>query len=146
MEEIKYMLVIKRMNNDYRPLPWVSLPSYNNEDLTTLLTVQISKLRDEVPDIEIGVYTNVNWFEKIIIKNFINVPIWIACTSLNDFASFEAVIEFTRDYAGVEHAEYLERNIVMWQYSFYGTIPGIEGNVDLLPIQSYFFDYITRRV
>lgn len=36
MEEIKYMLVIKRMNNDYRPIPWISLPSYNNEDLTTL--------------------------------------------------------------------------------------------------------------
>lgn len=36
MEEIKYMLVIKRMNNDYRPIPWISLPSYNNENLNTL--------------------------------------------------------------------------------------------------------------
>lgn len=49
MEEIKYMLVIKRMNNDYRPLPWVSLPSYNNEDLTTLEGIdEFTKKTNEV--------------------------------------------------------------------------------------------------
>lgn len=36
MESIRYMLVIKRMNNDYRPIPWCSLPFCENEDLNTL--------------------------------------------------------------------------------------------------------------
>ena len=36
INDLQYMLVIKRGKNDYRPLEWHTLPIYNKEDLTTL--------------------------------------------------------------------------------------------------------------
>ena len=34
--DLQYMLVVKVDKNNYRPLEWQQLPSYNKEDLTTL--------------------------------------------------------------------------------------------------------------
>jgi hypothetical protein len=135
-------------NPDYDPEnPVEGVPQFigradyiSDELFNEVLSGQVHQLQEALPDIKVGVYTNVSFLTDIIdTKNLGDVPIWIAWWSYNGTVkSFDPVIErVAEDSASA--ATYLSKNIVMWQYYEGGSVPGIP-EVDLNIVSSKMFE------
>jgi len=94
-----------------------------------VLSAQVKGLQKMFPDMKIGVYTNVDYLCNMVdIEKLGDVPYWMAWYVDEEPATFEAVINRVAKNSA-NAADYLEENIVMWQYSEEGTVPGITENV-----------------
>lgn len=135
-------------NPQYDPKnPANGIPQYigradylTNKDFNAVLCGQVHQLQELLPDVKIGVYTNVEYLVNIIdIKTLGDVPIWIAWWDQSNVKSFKSVVErVAEDSASA--ATYLAKNIVMWQYSETGKVDGITEKVDLNLVSSCMFE------
>lgn len=103
----------------------------NKVQFNTVLCTQVKGLQEKLPDMKIGIYTNVDYLVNMIDYHQLgNVPCWIAWYIEYEPASFEDVINRVSKES-TDICEYLKENIVIWQYSSAGTHPGIDEVVDL---------------
>lgn len=112
----------------------------SREQFNAVLSAQVNSLQKMLPEINVGVYTNVDYLVNMVdIDELGNVPYWVAWYVSEVPASFEAVVSKVADKS-VETAEWLEQNIVMWQYSETGNANGIDETVDLNLVSSMMLD------
>jgi len=69
----------------------------------------------------VGVYTNLDWYKNVLTASIKNYPIWMARYPLNDNGTIKTSLSPKDKYP----------NVVAWQYSSKGKVPGIKGNVDM---------------
>ena len=67
----------------------------------------------------VGIYANVDWYKNRLSDRLKEYPLWLASYPADDHGQ---IVERIRpDYP----------NVIGWQYSSHGTVPGIPGNVDM---------------
>lgn len=75
----------------------------------------------------VGIYCNKNWYRSILYAEDRPEVFWVAGIPTDDYGE------------PVNSVRPKGENIVMWQYSFKGSVPGINGNVDLdITLSDYF--------
>lgn len=101
-----------------------------------VLIAQVEQLQEELPEMQIGIYTNVEFISCMVDTVALgDVPVWIAWYDDTDVSSFEPVIRRTEEKS-VTASKYLAKNIVAWQYADDGNVAGISEKVDLNLVSS----------
>lgn len=101
-----------------------------------VLVAQVEGLQEMLPDMNIGIYTNVEFLACMIDTEALgDVPVWMAWYDDTDVSSFEPVIRRLSEKS-VDASNYLAKNIVAWQYADDGNISGISEKVDLNLVSS----------
>ena len=108
----------------------------SDTQLTNVLVAQFDKLEECLPNVNIGLYANISWLCKVDVSRLGDVPCWVAWPKETDHSNFDQLLAKVESDYSIKHAEYLENNIVMWQYSFNGSVSGISGDVDLNLVSS----------
>lgn len=112
----------------------------SNKQFNDVLCEQVHMLQESLPNMKVGIYTNPDYLLNIInIDRLGNVPIWIAWWNSTNLESFDPVIERVARRSE-KIGTYLEKNIVMWQYSGSGKVSGISRMVDLNLASSLMFE------
>lgn len=140
---IKYFFIDREKIHDPKnPKSDIGRADYISKELfNELLSAQVEGLTKMMDGVKVGVYTNVEYLKTMVdYEKLGDVPYWIAWYGENvDTTSFESVINrVAKD--SFEAANYLEENIVMWQYSDKGTHPVSKEKVDLNIVSSEMFD------
>lgn len=110
----------------------------SNDLFNEVLVAQVNGLTALLPGMNVGVYTNVDFLvTKIDTELLGDVPFWMAWyAKAGDYASFDEVVAKVSSTGASDAAEYLARNIVMWQYSDAGQVSGINAKTDLNLVSS----------
>lgn len=124
IEKIDYLFIDREKSYDNGRADNLSKAQFNE-----VLVAQIDGLKNSLPAMNIGVYTNVDYLVNMVDTDKIgDVPYWIAWYIDEVPSDFEDVISRVAKDSDVA-SNYLLKNIVMWQYSEEGSVNGISENV-----------------
>lgn len=132
VEKLDYLFIDREQSGDNGRADKLSKNQFN-----LVLSAQVKGLQEMLPDMKIGVYTNVDYLVNMVDRDALgNVPYWMAWYTEEAPASFDAVVSrVARNSA--DAANYLSENIVMWQYTDKGVVSGItENTVDINLVSS----------
>mgnify|MGYP002622439202 CR=1 FL=1 len=95
------------------------LRAQGKEKIELIILREIDVIRNA--GYEVGVYTNLDWYKNVLTAPVKKFPIWMARYSSNDNGNIVSNLSPKGKY----------ENVVAWQYSSKGKVPGIVGNVDM---------------
>jgi len=140
LDRIDFLFIDReKIHNPDKPDSDIGRADYISNGLfNDVLVAQVEGLKALLPEMNIGVYTNVDFLvTKVDTELLGDVPFWMAWYSKTaGYASFDDMVAKVCSTGATDVAEYLAQNIVMWQYSDAGQIAGINSKIDLNLVSS----------